>query len=434
MARPFGWLDIIRLGLVQTALGAILVLTTSTLNRVMVVEYALPAAVPGLLVTVHHVLQILRPRWGYASDRGGRRTPWIVGGMAVLAVGGAVAAVATALMSTAPAEGIAVAVLGFVLIGLGVGAAGTNVLILLAERVDDRRRAPAATIVWVMMIVGFILTAGIAGALLDPFSPERLVAVASGVGVVAFLVATAAVAGLEGTAGRTAAQERARGESFWTMLADVRRDAAARRFTLFIFASMLAYSAQDLILEPFAGLLYGMTPGQTTALGGVQNGGVLLGMLAAGLVGWLSGGETRTARALMLAGCGGSAAALAALASAEPGAVPIAPLVGALGFCNGVFAVSAIGAMMALAGTGPERTRGTRMGVWGAAQALAFGLGGLAGTVAVDLAGMVTTEPVTAYRAVFLAEALAFVASAILAAGITVRRVHSASETLVAGE
>ena len=35
------WLGIARLGLIQTALGAIIVLTTSTLNRVMVVELSL---------------------------------------------------------------------------------------------------------------------------------------------------------------------------------------------------------------------------------------------------------------------------------------------------------------------------------------------------------------------------------------------------------
>ena len=35
---PIGWLGIVRLGLVQASLGAIVVLTTSTLNRVMVVE------------------------------------------------------------------------------------------------------------------------------------------------------------------------------------------------------------------------------------------------------------------------------------------------------------------------------------------------------------------------------------------------------------
>ena len=40
------WLGIIRLGLVQTGLGAVVVLTTSTLNRVMVVELAMPAVVP----------------------------------------------------------------------------------------------------------------------------------------------------------------------------------------------------------------------------------------------------------------------------------------------------------------------------------------------------------------------------------------------------
>ncbi len=42
-----GWLSIARLGLVQAALGAIVVLTTSTLNRVMIVELGLAAVIPG---------------------------------------------------------------------------------------------------------------------------------------------------------------------------------------------------------------------------------------------------------------------------------------------------------------------------------------------------------------------------------------------------
>ena len=83
-----GWMGIVRLGLVQTALGAIVVLTTSTMNRVMVVELALPAMLPGALVAMHYAIQMLRPRLGYGSDVGGRRTPWIIGGMAVLALGG----------------------------------------------------------------------------------------------------------------------------------------------------------------------------------------------------------------------------------------------------------------------------------------------------------------------------------------------------------
>ena len=74
-AAHLGWPGIIRLGLVQTALGAVVVLTTSTINRVMVVELALPAMLPGMLVALHYVIQVLRPRLGYGSDLGGRRTP-----------------------------------------------------------------------------------------------------------------------------------------------------------------------------------------------------------------------------------------------------------------------------------------------------------------------------------------------------------------------
>ena len=89
-------------GLFQTGLGAVVVLTTSTLNRVMVVELAMPAILPGALVAIHYALQVFRPAWGHGSDLGARRTPWIVGGMAVLATGGLMASVATAWTVTRP--------------------------------------------------------------------------------------------------------------------------------------------------------------------------------------------------------------------------------------------------------------------------------------------------------------------------------------------
>ena len=92
------WWHIVRLGLIQTALGGIVVLTTSTLNRIMVVELALAASLPGFLVTIHHIVQLARPRIGYGSDIGGRRTPWIIGGMYILAMGGVGAAFSTTLI------------------------------------------------------------------------------------------------------------------------------------------------------------------------------------------------------------------------------------------------------------------------------------------------------------------------------------------------
>ena len=83
--KTLSWLAIFRLGLIQTCLGALIFLPTNTLNRIMVVEYALAASIPGFLITLHHVVQLARPYIGYGSDRGGRRTPWIVGGMIIVA-------------------------------------------------------------------------------------------------------------------------------------------------------------------------------------------------------------------------------------------------------------------------------------------------------------------------------------------------------------
>jgi BCD family chlorophyll transporter-like MFS transporter len=417
--QPLNWFGIVRLGLVQTALGAIVVLTTSTLNRVMVVEMALPAMLPGALVALHYALQIFRPRFGFGSDTGGRRTPWIVGGMAVLCAGGTIAAMATALMATHPAVGIVLAVFGFLCIGFGVGASGTTLLVLLATRTDERRRPAAATIVWVMMIAGFIVTAATAGSLLDPFSPARLVAVASGVSLVAFVLSVIAVWGIEGnpSPARPVAPG-AKNTSFREALAEVWAEPQARRFGIFVFVSMLAFSAQDLILEPFAGIVFGYTPGESTRLSGVQNSGVLAGMVLVAIAGSAIGGRRLGSLPMwMVTGCVCSALALfgLVLAAAIGPSWPIRVSVFLLGFFNGVYAVAAIGSMMALVSKGAPAREGVRMGLWGAAQAFAFGLGGFLGAAASDLARLILGSPAAAYGTVFAIEGLLFLVAAVLA-------------------
>ncbi|MBE7201659.1 MAG: PucC family protein, partial [Parafilimonas terrae] len=74
-----------------------------------------------------------------------------------------------------------------------------------------------------------------------------------------------------------------------------------------------------------------------------------------------------------------------------------------------------IGSMMALAGGGGERERGTRMGVWGAAQGVAFGGGGVLGAAAVDAMRLLVSDPVQAYGAVFVAEGVLFLVAVAVA-------------------
>jgi MFS transporter, BCD family, chlorophyll transporter len=424
--NPLGWLGIAKLGLVQTSLGAIVVLTTSTINRVMVVELALPAMLPGALVGLHYAVQVLRPRWGHGADRGGRLTPWIIGGMALLALGGLGAAVATALMASSFILGLLLAVISFLFIGIGVGASGTSLLVLLSKRVSDQRKPAAATIVWIMMIMGFIITAGTAGHFLDPFSMERLIGVTACVSAIALLVTTLAVAGVEGreTSSPHTAPSQSQ-QSFKLALAEVWSEPRSRLFAIFIFVSMIAYSAQDLILEPFAGAVFGFTPGQSTKLSGVQHGGVLVGMLLVGFCTSILGGRfAGSTRLWTVGGCLASALLLLCLVSAASigPSFPFRETVFCLGIANGAFAVSAIGAMMRLVSEGQPSREGVRMGLWGAAQGIAFGVGGFLGTAAVDLAKFILTSPVQAYAIVFAAEAALFIVSAYLADQVAKQR------------
>ena len=430
-AASFGWLGIIRLGLVQTSLGAIVILMTSTLNRVMVVELGLAAAIPGLLVGWHYAVQMSRPRWGYGADAGGRRAPWITGGMAVLATGAISAAFAASLIPSHFWSGFILSVLAYALIGAGVGAAGTNLLALLAIRTEPSRKAAAAAIVWIMMIMGFVLTAGIGGGFLKPFSFERLILVTSVVSAIALTITFLALRGLEPASTHQAAPAPSAndGQAFRAALRETWADPQARRFTVFVFVSMLAYSAQDLILEPFAGLVHGYDAGSSTQLAGLQNMGTLVGMILTAVAGTVIG-KSRAGfmRAWTVGGCVASAAALLSLGlgtHAMGADWPLVPNVIALGVANGAFAVSAIGSMMTLASAGPKQREGTRMGLWGASQAIAFGLGGFLGAAAVDLARAVMDAPAPAFALVFAVEGLTFLVAAALALRVGETRADS---------
>ncbi|MBR2657873.1 MAG: BCD family MFS transporter [Loktanella sp.] len=422
------WVQIFRLGLVQMALGAIVVLMTSTLNRLMVVELSLPAVIPGLLVALHYGVQMSRPKWGHASDAGGQRTRWIIGGMVALGAGALIATFGLIVLEASFLWGMAISIIAYALIGLGVGASGTSLLALLATTTAPHRRAAAATITWLMMIFGIAMTAGIVGTLIDPYTPLRLLEIVAGVVLIAITVTTLAVWGVERGLKVTREPDPT---PFRQGLAEVWSEPRARNFTLFVFLAMTAYFMQELILEPYAGLVFGLTPGQTTSLSGAQNGGVFLGMLTVGIM--ATGLKIGALRNWVMAGCLGSAGALAVITLLGPigAGAPIMPAVVALGFFNGMFAVAAIGSMMALAGEGRARREGTRMGLWGAAQAIAAGFGGLLGAAMADVLRL-TLPDAQAFGAVFLFEASLFIAAAFVAAKIMDRKMPSA--TLVPGE
>jgi BCD family chlorophyll transporter-like MFS transporter len=396
------------------ALGAVVVLMTSTLNRVMVVELGLAATIPGLLVGLHYALQLARPWTGFGSDATGWRTPWIIGGMALLGLGATGAAASVAWMAVDRTLGLAAAAIAFFVIGLGVSTVGTPFLALLAEQVAPARRGGAAAVTWLTMIAGFIVSTVVASRLLEPFSLARLVGVVALVSAAALAVTTLAVWGVEPRrAARPTAPRPLDAGAFARAMATVWGDPTSRRFAVFVFLAMLAFSAQDLILEPFAGRAFGLSPARTTALAGMQNGGMMLGMLLAAVLGQRVG----SLRGWAAGGCAASAGALALLAVA-PATESLAVMQGAvvaMGIANGAFAIGAIGSMMALTADAADDAIGTRMGVFGAAQGVAMGFGGVLGAAASDVAAALVGSATGGYVTVFAFEAVLFAVSAVLA-------------------
>ena len=411
------WLSIVRLGAIQMAMGSVVVLTSSTFNRLMVVEIGLPAVLPGLLVALYHGIQITRPSWGFLSDTGGHRTRWIIGGMVTLALGALGAALAVVLFDSSFAGALALSIISYAMIGLGVGASGTTLLALLASATDPGRRAAAATITWLMMIGGIAVTALTVGSFLDPYTPGLLLRIVAVVTGGAVLLTGVAIAGIERRLSPTERPSEA--ARLIDGLREVWAEPKARNFTVFVFLSMTAYFMQELILEPYAGLVFGLTPGQSTQLSGIQNGGVFFGMLSVGVL--ATGLRFGSTRIWVIVGCIGSAVSLGAisLAGAAGATMAFVPSVVALGVFNGAFAVAAVASMMALAGEGRGAREGTRMGLWGAAQAIAAGGGGLLGAASVDvMRRILPDDTATAFGAVFLAEAVLFLAAAMLARAV----------------
>ncbi|MEL6807187.1 MAG: MFS transporter [Pseudomonadota bacterium] len=415
-----GWHTLIRLCLVNAAIGGLSALPLNLFNRLMTVELALPALLPGLLVAMHYGVQLTRPVWGHRSDIKGGRTPFILGGMAVVGAGVLGAAWGVSVAETSAAAALVIWVVAYVAIGLGIGAAGTSFLALLASA-SGPRKGGVATLAWLFLIAGAIAASVGTGVALEPYSPERLLIVIAAVVGIAFLICVFATLGVE----RHVPPAEADGDiPLRAALRSTWGDPVARRFTGFVFLSILAFFLSELILEPFAGHIHGLGPEDSTKLSGGKDGAALMGMICAGFLSHLGCG---TLRFWAIAGCVLSALGLFGLAAGSP----LVPATVVLGFGNGLFVVGAVGSMMQLAAAHARET-GMRMGVFGAAQAVAAGLAGLIATGLLDLTRLFMSDA-AAYGTVFTLEAALFLAAALMAARV-MRATETHDATLVPGE
>ncbi|MFW5713443.1 MAG: BCD family MFS transporter [Brevefilum sp.] len=391
-------------------LGLTSVLVSGTLNRVMIVELDIPATLVGLFFALPLLISPLRVWLGYRSDAhpiwGFRREPFIIFGSLLAGLGITGAALAVIHKEGVSVYLILLAIAGFLVYGLGKNLSSNTFEALLADKFTGEARPRAVTFFKIAMFIGIMLGAILLGRLLSPFSASRLLTIVAAVALGAFILATLAVAGQEPRKKEILVEsETAREIPFFETFRDmVWSDLQVRRFFIFVMLIVVGTLGQDVLLEPYAALVLGMSVGETTRLTAIWGAGTLLAMGASGA--WLVKhfGYNRVVRIGLLLGIAVFGGLI--LSGIFGFSSLFLILVFFLGISTGLSASGMLTAVIEF--TTPERA-GLLMGVWGVAHNLGQASGSMLSGGLVDLARWLGGNTLTAYGLVFAIEALLLV-------------------------
>jgi BCD family chlorophyll transporter-like MFS transporter len=410
---PLGRL--LRLSLFQVTVGMALVLLIGTLNRVMIVELGLPAWLVAVMISLPLVFAPFRLIMGHRSDShrsvlGWRRVPYIWFGTLAQFGGLAIMPFALILLSGdshgPPIVGQAAAALAFLAAGAGLHMTQTAGLALATDLAPPATRPKVVALLCMMLIVGTLASAVGFGLLLKPFSELRLIQVVQGAGALTMVLNGIALWKQE-PRNRNRMAEPA-GPSFAQSWRAYAATGNATRRLLAIGMGTVAFSMQDVLLEPYGGKVLRLSVSATTTLT------ALLAVGGAGGLGLAAHALAKGADPYRVAGYGALAglAAFGLVMLAGPTASPalFASGVALVGFGAGLFAHGTLTASMNMAREGGA---GLALGAWGSVQALAAGLaiagGGVMSDSVAALArsgalGSVLRGPAVGYSAVYATE------------------------------
>jgi MFS transporter, BCD family, chlorophyll transporter len=423
---------LLRLSLFQVSVGMATALLVGTLNRVMILELGVAAWLVSTMVALPLLAAPFRALVGFKSDThksylGWRRVPYLWIGTLMQFGGLAIMPFALILLSgdsTGPTWlGHAGAALAFLAVGAGLQTTQTAGLALATDLATDETRPRVVALMYVMLLVGMLVSGFVFGLLLENFSPLRLIKVVQGAAMVTVILNLIAVWKQEPrNPAKTAPHlERPSFRDTWRAFA---AQPGARRFLVAVALGTAGFNMQDIILEPYGGEILGLSVGATTTLTAMMAGGALTAFALSAR--WLQRGMNP----YRLAGFGVAfgALAFAAIIFASPMESALVFRIGTtlIGFGGGLFAVGTLTSAMSL--DGADRT-GLALGAWGAVQATAAGIAVAAGGATRDVFSALANEGVfgealrgaaTGYGAVYTIEIILLFAT-LVAIGPLVR-------------
>ena len=388
---PIGRL--LRLSLFQISVGMALALLVGTLNRVMIVEFGMSAALVAAMVALPVVVAPFRALIGHRSDThrsylGWRRVPFIWMGTLLQFGGFAIMPFALLLMSgtgSGPAwVGHVGAALAFFLVGAGIATAQTAGLALAGDLAPKAKRPRVIALLYMMLLVGTVVSGFVFGRLLGDFDPLRLIQVVQGAAVATMLFNVVALWKQEPRDPFRTRHDRTRPgfAHAWRTLA---RRPGARRLLVASGAGTLGFGMQDILLEPYGGQVLGLSVGATTQLTAVAAIGALSAFVVSARLLERRFHPPRLAAAGVLVGIASLAAVVLSAPVESIGLFRFG--VGGIGFGGGLFMLATLASAMEL---GTADDLGIALGAWGAVQATAAGVAIAAGGIVADMVASVS--------------------------------------------
>jgi BCD family chlorophyll transporter-like MFS transporter len=415
----------IQLGLIHVAVAMTLVPINSTLNRIMIKELAISAALVAVLASLPYLFSPIQVMIGSFSDRhpllGYRRSPYIVIGLLLCVLGLVLSPQAAFHMTDNFALGILLGILAFGAWGMGFNFATVSYLSLASEISGENGRGRTIAVMWFMMITSIILTAIGLSQMVDPYTPAALVRSFYVVGLAALLLGVIGLLGLEQRAAQAPASP-ADGYSWAVLTRFIFENRQAAHFFLYLVVLLAALLGQDILLEPFGGEAFGLTVTQTTRITSIWGSCVLLALLIAGAV------ESRFSK-LTVARMGGWGAlagfALIAISGSLLSKSVFYTGVVFLGVGTGLSTVANLSLMLDM--TTADKV-GLFIGAWGMANAVSRLLGSVIGGAVRDQVARLSDVPVIGYVVVFGLMALIMLVSLLMLRNVDVSAFRKQAE------
>ena len=438
---------LLRLALFQLSVGMVQTLFVGTLNRVMIVELAVPASVVAIMLAIPLLVAPFRALVGFKSDThrsvlGWKRVPYLWAGTLMQFGGLSIMPFALLVLSEAGQRAPVWAAwvttgLAFLLVGAGAHTTQTAGLALATDVVAEDKRPRVVALMYLMMLLGTLVSALVLEQLLRDFTPYKLIQVVQGTAVFTVVCNMVSLwrqeARVAGVVPYAKQERKPKFREAWRTFV-----AGGRAIRLLVASGLgfFAFNLQDILLEPYGGEILRLSVSATTGLTAIMALGAVFAFGLAAYSLKRSTDPIRLAATGVLVGVIGFAAVIFASPFESTGMFQSGAM--AIGFGEGLFGVGTLSFAMSL--RDPSQ-HGIALGAWGAvfatAEGLSFALSGImkdyfAHLVERGVLGTALSIPSVPYSVVYHLEILVLFTTLVALGPLVRRRVSLAREEMVA--